>query len=229
MDVSHHRVRNVCRRTWLAPPIVSAALALLTPAAPGIAIAAPDVSPSPVTSTAAPPPSDAGRLSVIGLGVDAGVPDGVMGSLVLRPVDFLRLHVGAGSNTASPGFRAGLSLLPFTNGPSLNLEAGHYLAGDAGGLVQTVFSGLGRFADYVGKIDYSFANAHLGFDFSVGDFTFFLHGGVTYLRATLSELDVPVDTNTRAGTPPTTVTFHEDPVLRMWAPSVKLGVIFFLQ
>lgn len=228
MGVSHLRVRNVRSRTWLGP-LASAALALLIPAAANTAIAAPDVSLPPATSRSASTPTDAGRLAVVGLGADAGLPDGVMGSLVLRPLDILRLHVGAGTNTASPGFRAGVSLLPFTSGPSLNLEAGHYMAGDAGGLVQTIFGGLGRFADYVGKVDYTFVNAHAGIDLGYQDFTFFLHGGVTYLHATLSDLDVPLDTSSKTGAPPTTLTFREDPVLKMWTPSVKLGVIFYLQ
>jgi hypothetical protein len=103
------------------------------------------------------------------------------------------------------------------------------MAGDASGLVQTLFSGLGRFSEYVGKVDYSFFNAHGGIDFGLEDFVFFLHGGVTYLRATLSDLDVPLDTSSRTGAPATTLTFREDPVVRMWTPSVKLGVIFYLQ
>jgi hypothetical protein len=184
----------------------------------------------PVASRTAPRPVDAGRLPAVGLGADAGIPDGLMASLVLRPTDYLRLQVGAGSNTASPGFRGGVSLLPFASGPSFTLEAGHYMSGDAGGLVQTVFGGLGKFATYVGKVNYTFINAHAGLDLGYRDFTFFLHGGVTHLRATLSDVIVPADATARAGAPTsTTLTFTEDPVVRMWTPSVKLGVIFYLQ
>jgi hypothetical protein len=228
MDVSHLGVRNVCRRIWSLAPVL-AALALLNPAVAKSAFAAPDVSRDPIASRSAPPADDARRLPVIGLGADAGLPDGVMASLVLRPLDVLRLQIGAGTNTASPGFRAGLSVIPFVAGPSLTLEAGHYLSGDADGLVQTIFGGLGRFASYVGKLDYTFVNAHAGLDFGYENFTFFLHGGVTYLHATLSDLEVPLDTSSKTGAPPTTLTFHEDPVVRMWTPSVKLGVILYLQ
>jgi hypothetical protein len=229
MGVSHLGVRNVCRRVGLTL-VASVALAFLTPATLRTAIAAPDVPrDSTVSRSASSPSHDAERPPVIGLGADAGLPDGVMGSLVLRPVDFLRLQLGAGTNTASPGFRAGVSLIPLGSGPSVTLEGGHYLAGDADGLVQTIFGGLGRFATYVGKLDYTFFNAHTGLDFGSDNVTFFLHGGVTYMRATLSELDVPLDTSSKTGAPPTTLTFREDPVVRMWTPSVKLGVIFFLQ
>jgi hypothetical protein len=228
MGVFHLGVWNVWRRNWLAP-VGAVALAFLTPAAAHTAVAAPDVSRDPSAFRSASLPHDAGRLPMFGLGADAGLPDGVMGSLVVRPVDFLRLHVGAGTNSASPGFRAGASLIPFGSGPSLTLEAGHYMSGDAGGLVQTIFSGLGRFASYVGKVDYTFVNAHAGLDLGYQDFTFFLHGGLTYIHATLSDLEVPLDTSSRTGAAPTTLTFREDPVLRMWTPSVKLGVIFYLQ
>jgi hypothetical protein len=173
-------------------------------------------------------PSDAGRLPPIGLGVDAGIPDGVIASLVLRPSEHVRLHLGAGSNTSSPGFRGGISLLPFGHGPSLSIDAGHYLAGEASGLVETFFAGLGRFSNYVGKIDYTFVNGHAGFDFALGDFTLFLHGGVTYLRANLRDVAVPADAATSVGGGRTTLTFREDPVVRMWTPSAKLGLIYFL-
>ncbi len=154
-----------------------------------------------------------------------------MGSLVLRPTEMVRLQLGAGSNTTSPGVRAGVSFLPLGAGPAVVLEGGHYLAGDASGLARTFFSGMGNFSKYVGKVGYSFVNMHAGFDFeATKSLTFFLHGGVTYLRATLSELEVPADTTRQSSEGlTTTVTFREEPVLRMWTPSMKLGLVFFLQ
>lgn len=199
-------------------------------AAIGVAHAQVPVSPGPpVTATAAPPADDPARLPSIGLGADVGLPDGLMASLVVRPTPILRAHLGAGANSASPGFRGGVSVLPFGIGPSLTLEGGHYLAGNASGIARTLFGGLGQFASYVGKIGYTFVNTHAGLDFGGESFTFFIHGGVTYLRATLSDVHVPMETSTRADAPATTLTFREDPVLRMWTPSAKIGLIFYLQ
>jgi hypothetical protein len=242
MSASQLRARAVCRSysssigprqipTLLFGAIFAGLIgALMTSRA---AFAATDV-PQDVDTTAATraaPPADTRRLPSIGVGADAGLPDGLMASLVLRPSELLRLHIGAGSNTASPGVRAGLTFLPLGAGPSLTLEGGHYIAGDASGLVGTFFSGLGKFANYVGKVGYSFANLHAGLDLGTKRFTFFIHGGVTYLRGTVSQLNVPANEarQVSADGQVTTFAFREDPVLRMWAPSLKLGLVFYLQ
>jgi hypothetical protein len=167
------------------------------------------------------------RLPAVGLMADVGLPDGLMGSLVVRPIPYLRLYGGAGANSSSPGVRGGLSVLPLGVGPSLNLEVGHYLAGEANGLVRTFVRGLGRFADYVNRLDYTFANAHLGLDIGRRDFTFFIHGGFTFLRARLKDVTVPPELTSNTGK--TSITFHEDPIIKMFTPSVKLGFIFYLQ
>ena len=189
-----------------------------------------DGTPEPVLSGAVPAPARRStRLPTIGLAADAGVPDGLMGALVVRPVSVLRLHIGAGANSSSPGVRAGVTVLPFGSGPSLSLEAGHYMAGEANGLVRLAFGGIGRFASYVGRVGYSFVNAHAGLDFGSRDLTFYVHGGMTFMRATLQDVQIPPEMSTRADRPSTMITFREDPVLRMFTPSVKLGLIFYLQ
>jgi hypothetical protein len=244
MSASHLDARAVCRgniavrRLGFLPALIVTTAGVLSfePPFGGRAFAATDVprDNNPVAAGHALPAAaapDAQRLPVIGLGADAGLPDGLVGSLVLRPSELVRVQVGAGSNTASPGIRAGGTFLPLGAGPSLTLEGGYYLAGDAGGIVRTFFSGIGRFSEYVGKVSYAYANFHTGLDFGRKDFTFFIHGGVTYMRATLSELDVPPEAArlTSSDGQTTTISFREDPVLRMWTPSVKLGLVFYLQ
>src|SRR5438105_3725136 len=86
-----------------------------------------DVAATPETATAPAPDS----LPWLGLMADAGVPDGMQGSLVLRPTKWLRTGVGGGYNMISKGVRAGLSLLPFGRGPSATLEVGHFFEGNA--------------------------------------------------------------------------------------------------
>jgi hypothetical protein len=166
-------------------------------------------------------------LPVVGLMADAGLPDGFMGSLTIRPIEYLRLHAGAGTNSSSPGFRVGMSVLPLGMGPSLNLEVGHYLDGDANGLVRVAVSGLGKFSNYVNRLNYTFANAHAGVDIGKQDFTFFVHGGFTYLHARLRDVMPPPDTVSSTGR--TSITFREDPIVKMFTPSVKVGLIVYLQ
>ena len=172
---------------------------------------------------------DAGkrRLPVVGLMADAGLPDGFMGSLTVRPIPYLRLHAGAGANTSSPGVRGGLTLLPLGTGPSLSLEVGHYLDGEANGLVRRSVAGLGRFASYVHRLNYTFANAHAGIDIGERGFTFFIHGGFTYLRARLRDVQAPPDMVTSTGR--TSIAFKEDPIIKMFTPSLKVGLIVYLQ
>jgi hypothetical protein len=193
------------------------------------ALGAEDVTQEPTVAAAPAASSERSRPPVIGVGADVGLPDGAMASLVLRPISPLRLSLAVGSNGAAPGFRAGVSLLPFGAGPSIALEGGHYLAGNPDGPIKTVFGGMGQFASYVGKINYTFANAHAGIDVGRRDFTFFAHAGLSYIRATLRDVVVPVDANQNRDAPVTTVTFREDPVLRMFTPSVKLGFVLYLQ
>ena len=180
-----------------------------------------------VLSTETPAATRRPGLPVVGLMADAGLPDGFMGSLTIRPIQYLRLHAGAGTNSSSPGFRVGMSVLPLGVGPSVNLEVGHYLDGDANGLVRTAVSGLGRFANYVNRLNYTFANAHAGVDIGKQDFTFFIHGGFTYLHARLRDVMPPPDTVSSTGR--TSITFREDPIVKMFTPSLKVGLIVYLQ
>src|SRR5262245_26048003 len=126
--------------------LLGEATALAAPA-PGPILRRPAVAPAPlpVARAQAPAPRPADDLPAIGLSADAGIPDGFIGSLVVRPVPALRLQVGGGSNTASAGVRGGVTLLPFGVGPSLSGEVGHALDGRANSVVRTFFGGMGKF------------------------------------------------------------------------------------
>src|SRR5258708_7826983 len=76
---------------------------------------------SPVATVEQAPaaaPAPAPSLPWLGLMADAGIPDGMQGSLVLRPFKVLRASVGGGYNMISKGVRVGATLLPFGRGPS---------------------------------------------------------------------------------------------------------------
>src|SRR5437868_1167806 len=64
------------------------------------------------------------RPPLLGVMVDAGVPDGANASLVFRPLSWLRAHGGGGTNMIGMGVRVGATLLPFGSGPSATFEAG---------------------------------------------------------------------------------------------------------
>jgi len=163
-------------------------------------------------------------LPLLGVMVDAGIPDGATGSLVVRPFSWLRAEVGGGYNLISKSVRGGLALIPFGSGPSATLEAGRYFEGDANGLARR-FAGAG-YEDNAAlqRVGYDFVNAHLGLDFGQRWFTFFIHGGMSYVRAQIHNVDTVISEGTSGST---TVSFKQDPVIRAFTPSVKLGFVIY--
>lgn len=176
----------------------------------------PDAQPS-----AAPPP-------VLGVSGDVGTPDGLIAALVLRPAAPLRLHVGGGTNSATGGFRGGLSILPFGAGPSLSLEGGHYSAADTNGLVRGFVGAFGKAATLFNRMSYTYFNAHLGLDFGSRYVTFYLHGGVSYVLAHLYNVNQALDDMIKDPEARTRVTLDADPTIRALIPSIKAGLILFL-
>jgi hypothetical protein len=148
---------------------------------------------APVDTLAVVAPAPAKRsLPSIGIMADAGIPDGMQGSLVWRPWKALRMSFGGGYNMISKGVRVGATLLPFGRGPSGTLEVGHYFEGDANTTAAKVFgpgivnSAFGPSLEHFG---YNFVNAHLGLDFGYKRATFFIHGGMSYVWTHLSNVE----------------------------------------
>ena len=119
------------------------------------------------------------------LSADAGMPDGANLGMVLSPADWLRLGAAVGTNSASLGYRGGLTLLPVGWGPSLSLEAGHCNMAGPTDLIRSFFSVPGWVKPYIQQLGYTYFNAHLGFDLVLGNVTLFVHGGYTYLMGTV--------------------------------------------
>lgn len=191
-------------------------------AAPARAEVSAAVTGVPVLTPKAPP-----RFGVM---ADAGLPDGANASLVFRPFSWLRAHGGGGSNMISKGVRAGVTLLPFGGGPSATLEAGHYFEGDANGLARR-FAGASFQSELLERVGYDYANAHLGLDFGARRVTFYIHGGMSYVRANIHNVDSVIAAEAVANgadTGTTEVAVKQDPIVRAWFPSVKLGLIVYL-
>jgi hypothetical protein len=167
---------------------------------------------------------------LLGVMADAGVPDGANGALVLRPAPWLRLHAGGGTNTVSAGYRGGLTLLlPSGAGPSLSVEVGHYRDGEANGLIRTFVGGQGDLEPLFARLGYTYVNAQLGLELGHGPVQFFVHAGVSRITATLHNATAALDRARGNSDPTTTVVIREDPVLRVWGPSVKLGLVVYLE
>jgi hypothetical protein len=167
------------------------------------------------------PPETSRPLDHFGLMVDVGVPDGANISLVYRPLAWLRLHAGGGYNLVSPGVRAGVSLIPFQSGitPTLVFEAGHYFDDDANGIVQTVSGDPSLTSPLLRRVGYDYGNAHLGLEFGVRRATFFIHGGYSYLHASIHNA-----TQASGGT----VVFRSDPELSVIGLSARVGLILYM-
>jgi hypothetical protein len=126
------------------------------------------------------PPAPQSR---VGVSADVGLPDGFIASIVARPLRWLRLAAGAGSNGAALGFRGGLTLVPLGAGPSLSLEVGHSQAGALGSAFALAYPDLDR--SLFERVSYSYANAQPGLELGRGRVAFYLRGGLSYVRATL--------------------------------------------
>jgi hypothetical protein len=164
------------------------------------------------------------RWPVFGVMADVGVPDGAIGSLVVRPWQWFRVYGGGGSNSVSKGWRGGFSLLPFGAGPSASLEYGHYSDGDANGLVRRMASGQFKDSPLLDKVGYDYANAHVGLDFGGKHVIFFVHGGVSMLWAQLHGVNDALGSSGSS----TVVTVNQDPKIKVTGSSLKIGLIVFL-
>lgn len=225
-----------------SPPSVSpvpsenlAAVAIAPPAA--VTNALPEVPPGFATEFPRYPTQvDSGTTPVRQHGVqprslavmlDVGVPDGAVLGVAYRPAFWTRLQAGAGTNSISPGMRAGAALIPFSEGPSLTVEGGYYFEGDASAIV-TQFAGHShtRTAQQVG---YQFVNFHVGLDFGSRYSTFFLHGGMTYLHTILHDAnDALGGQSVNSQGEVTTYTFNQDVNVSVWFPSFKLGFLVYI-
>jgi hypothetical protein len=160
----------------------------------------------------------------LGAMVDVGVPDGMIASLVVRPWKWLRGYGGAGSNSVSTGWRGGIALLPFGAGPCAALEYGRYRPGDANGLVRRMTGGEFDGSSLLEKLEYQYANAHLGLEFGGKRFAFFVHGGVSQVWAQLRGSG-----GTLSGTgADTVVRVSSDPRIKAFGSSLKVGLILFV-
>jgi len=159
-----------------------------------------------------------------GLMIDAGVPDGANASLVFRPLGWLRVHAGGGTNLVSPGIRAGVSILPLSF-ISLNVDGGHYFNGDANKLARTISGDPTIDVPALRDISYDYANFHVGLELGGSVMQFYIHGGMSYLAGSVKNLGPTLNQSLDSEG---MVTVSEDPRIRAWAVSARVGLIFYI-
>lgn len=163
----------------------------------------------------------------VGVMVDAGVPDGVNGSLLFRPVRWFQMSAGGGTNLISLGIRAGASvyLLPTRVSPTLSAEAGHYFPADANkALVRLGVTDESQ-DPLLREVGYDYANLHLGLDFGRERFSFYVHAGMSVMRGEVRNLAEAIADET--GDSGITVEVVQNPVVTLVVPSARIGAVFY--
>jgi hypothetical protein len=163
----------------------------------------------------------------LGVGVDAGVPGVAGATLLFRPWWWLRLNGGFAYDYIGYGARGGLSLVPGHWGvtPTLNLDYGRYLSGDAS-----------RFNAGAGPAErallrhavYDFATAQLGLELgSQRWFAFYVRGGVAYVTARASGAQLSAAAAERSDDPSLRFTVG-DATVRALLPCFSLGFLVYV-
>jgi hypothetical protein len=171
---------------------------------------------SSLATAAATAQASPGNLGVM---FDAGVPDGLTGSVVYRPLRPVNVHAGLGTNLISLGVRAGASvyLMPTAIAPSLSGEIGHYFAGDATAIV-------GSDSPILREVGYDYANLHAGLEVGRERMSFYVHAGFSALRGKLNNIDEVVE---EEASDTLTIRVGDDATASLVAPSARIGFLYF--
>jgi hypothetical protein len=162
---------------------------------------------------------------VLGIQLDAGLPQGFGASLVLRPWRALRLFAGGINNTLSSGLRGGLTIAPFffPLAPTLSVEAGGLGSADLTSALRWVAGNqLPEGVSATGS--YRFASALLGLELgSPSRFVVFVGAGLSYVAASAEASSQAISAgSTTASLDPGELSF------RATLPSVRAGLTLYL-
>ena len=171
---------------------------------------------------------DAGRNTILGIGLDAGAFAGGGFTLLVRPFWWLRLNGGLAYNYAGLGYRGGISLAPCwcSVTPTLNLDAGHYRTGNFNKIVTVTDPNE---QNLLAKAAYTFATAQIGLEFgSQRWFNFYVRAGLQYFTHTFSGADLTAMAQGKISSDPSTSQKWGDSKLSAVLPSASLGFNFFV-
>ena len=149
-----------------------------------------------------------------GVQLGLGVPDAATLGIVFRPVKYVRAELGGAYNYLTGGVQIGATVLPFGRVLSFTGEGGYFFGGNANRFTSKNEPALD-------DVSYEYCNVHAGLDFGRERATFFVHGGMSYLSAYVSNATQQLNSSS--------VTFTSDPHLTAWFPSAKIGLIVYFR
>jgi len=159
-----------------------------------------------------------------GLGADIGfsgpLPDvGLL--LALRPIRWIQVQAGGGYNGIGFGVHGGATLVsPLVVPLSLTCEGGHYFEGDANKVVRWFSSDVQEIAS-LRRFSYDYLNLLGGIEFGREHFSFYLRGGVTWMRTTIKDFAQSVHDVAQVDLQ------ASDPKVTYRGPTLKLGTQYF--
>lgn len=158
-------------------------------------------------------------FNVIGLKLDAGVPDVLGASLIGRPLRFAQVELGGTSTLVGGGVRVGTSIfLPYYVSPGAHFEYGHQWAGNVNNLV-TMFGGSNPNVSLLNHVEYDYINLHGSLGFGHPNwFMFRIYAGMSYIWGQTNGLQAYVQS--RAAQPNLTLA---EASAKIWTPSAKLS------
>jgi hypothetical protein len=176
------------------------------------------------------PAAAAAEGGQIGLMTDMGLPDGIVGAVIVSPQRHVHVHAGAGHNSVAPGLRAGVQLLAWSRAvtPYAALELGHYFRGRPGAWAQNLVQSSGNMDTgetaagdvTVESLGYSYGNAHLGLRLGGARAAFYLQAGISRVHV---DAELRRREETGAGLP-LQVDVVSESQARIWTPSARLGL-----
>ena len=150
------------------------------------------------------------------IGLSGPLPDAGL-LLALRPIRWLQMQAGAGFNGFALGVRGGVTLInPLLIPLSLTGEAGHFFEGDANRVVRWFDSDV-QAVGALRRFSYDYLNVLGGLEIGGRHFSFFVRGGVTWMRMTVRDFAQSVHDIARVDLQ------SSDPQVTYRGPSFKLG------
>lgn len=158
-------------------------------------------------------------FNVLGVKLDAGVPDALGASLIGRPLRSAQVELGGTTTLVGGGVRVGTSIfLPYYVSPGAHFEYGHQWAGNLNKLV-TMFGGSDPNVSVLNHVEYDYINLHGSLGFGHPNwFMFRLYAGMSYIWGQTNGLQAYVQR--RANEPNLVLA---EATAKVWAPSAKLS------
>ncbi len=168
------------------------------------------------------------RMRWFGAALEVGAPDIISVSAIGRPLRWMRLMFGVGTDLVSVGVHGGITVVPFNTkvSPSITIEGGRMFEGDANWILSAFGMSDKTVSGVVKQFGYDYANGHLGLEFgSPNRCMFYIHAGMSYVSMQVHGLQAATGASTTMST--SSVTFS-DPNVTLWTPSGKLGLVVYM-